>query len=136
MANPESNGAPVTDDEQRHAWELELRRELFLNGCVPLRELAEYLGISEPQVDILLERGLITDRVNRVTVVPVWQFYIDGTLIEGVLQLAACFYNAITLTAWMMTPCKALGRQTPLALLLQGQSARVIEHARSLVDWS
>jgi len=127
-AEPAADAAPASDltEQQRH------RR--FRDGSMPLAELASMLGLDEARVTALADRGaVICHDVNGVRYAPVWQFTVDGRLIDGIADVVRDFPgDAVAAAEWLTQPCRGLSRRIPLTLLLQNWVGEVTRHVRGL----
>jgi hypothetical protein len=105
-----------------------------LSDALTREQAATRLGITPQAVSKRVASGaLIALRRGRVSRLPAWQFYEDGTP-PGLKQLIAAYPGgALSLTIWATSPTPDLDGSTPArALARRGGVSRVLEAARTL----
>jgi hypothetical protein len=105
-----------------------------LSDALTREQAATRLGITPQAVSKrVASGGLIALRRGRVSRLPAWQFYEDGTL-PGLKQLIAAYPGgALSLTIWATSPTPDLDGSTPARVLARrGGVSRVLETAGAL----
>jgi hypothetical protein len=105
-----------------------------LSDALTREQAATRLGITPQAVSKrVASGGLIALRRGRVSRLPAWQFYEDGTL-PGLKQLIAAYPGgALSMTIWATSPTPDLDGNTPASTLTRrGGVSRVLEAVRAL----